>query len=182
MPAQPRVAKVLAILLVSMTMGAIILMALGHNPPKAGPFSLWTYYRLDSVKNAITSQAAQLPERWNSIEISYSGTKNGNIEQLASLGGLSRPEDINFHFCIYNDLGGTDGQIEATEKWQKQNSASPNRTWNGGNKTIRICLIADGKTARPTDCQIKRLQVLLEGLCKTFSIQPSAIKYPGDWR
>lgn len=181
MPAQPRVAKVLAILLVSMTSGAIILMALGHNPPTAGPFSLWTYYRLDSVKNAISSQAAQSPERWNSIEIFYSGTKNGNIEQLASLGGLSGTEDINFHFCIYNGLGGTDGQIEPTQRWQKQNSASLHRTRNT-NKTIRICLIADGKTVRPTDCQIKRLQVLLEGLCKTFTISPSSIQYPGDWR
>ncbi len=177
MPAQPRVAKVLAILLVSMTTGAIVLMALGHNPPTAGPFSLWTYYRLDSVKSAISSQAAQSPERWNSIEIFYSGTKTGNIEQLASLGGLSGAQDINFHFCIYNGFGGTDGQIAPTEKWQKQNSA-----FRGGNRTIRICLIADGKTVRPTDCQIKRLQVLLEGLCKTFQILPSSIQYPGDWR
>ncbi|MCK4821571.1 hypothetical protein KA005_37740, partial [bacterium] len=52
MPNQVRVAKVLATLLTSMTIGAIVLMALGHNPPSAGPFSLWTYYRLDPVKKA----------------------------------------------------------------------------------------------------------------------------------
>ena len=69
MPTQPRVAKVLALLLVSMTTGAIILMALGHNPPSAGPFSLWTYYRLDPVNQTIRSQAAQSPNRWNRIEI-----------------------------------------------------------------------------------------------------------------
>lgn len=182
MPAQPRVAKVLAILLVSMTTGAIVLMALGHNPPTAGPFSLWTYYRLDSVKSAISSQAAQSPERWNSIEIYYSGTRTGNIKQLASLSGLSETGNINFHFCICNGLDGTDGQIQPTEKWQKQYPASPNSSWYGSNRTIRICLIADGKTARPTDCQIKRLQVLLEGLCKTFHILPNSIHYPSDWR
>ena len=38
MPNQVRVTKVLATLLASMTIGAIILMALGHNPPSAGPF------------------------------------------------------------------------------------------------------------------------------------------------
>ena len=50
MPNQARVAKVLAALLASMTTGAIVLMALGHNPPSAGPFSLWTYCSLDPVK------------------------------------------------------------------------------------------------------------------------------------
>ena len=34
---QPRVARVLVVLLVSMTTGAIVLMALGNHPPSAGP-------------------------------------------------------------------------------------------------------------------------------------------------
>jgi hypothetical protein len=182
MPNQARVAKVLAILLASMTTGAIILMALGHNPPSAGPFSLWTYYRLDPVKNAISSQAAQSPDRWNRIEIFLSGTKTGNIEQLASLNGLTKLEDINCHFCLCNGHGGRDGQIQPTKKWQKQMSATTSRTWYGSSQTIRICIIADGKTTYPTDCQIKRIQVLVEGLCKKFSIRPESIYYPSDWR
>jgi hypothetical protein len=40
MSKQPRVVKVLAALLVSMTVGAFVLMALGNNPPSAGPFCL----------------------------------------------------------------------------------------------------------------------------------------------
>ena len=84
MPNQARVAKVLAILLASMTIGATVLMALGHNPPSAGPFSLWTYYRLDPVSKAISSQAARSPVRWNRIEIFYSGTQTGNLPQLTS--------------------------------------------------------------------------------------------------
>ncbi len=182
MPTQPRVAKVLALLLISMTTGAIILMALGHNPPSAGPFSLWTYYRLDPVNKTIHSQAAQSPNRWNRIEIYYSGTKTGNIEQLASFNGLANHEDINCHFCLCNGYGGTDGQIQPTEKWQRQWSAIPSRTWYGSGQTIRICVIADGKTSRPTDCQIKRIQVLVEGLSEKFHIQPKSIYYPGDWR
>lgn len=182
MPAQPRVAKVLALLLVSMTAGAIILMALGHNPPSAGPFSLWTYYRLDPVHQTIRSKATQSPNRWNRIEIYYSGTRTGNIKQLASFYGLSKNEDINCHFCICNGSGGADGQIQPTERWQKQWSAVPSRTWYVSGQTIRICIIADGKTARPTDCQIKRIHVLVEGLCKTFHIRPESIHYLGDWR
>lgn len=178
MPNQARVAKVLATLLASMTAGAIVLMAMGHNPPSAGPFSLWTYYSLDPVKKAIFSRAVQSTNNWNSIEIYYSGTQTGNIEQLASLSGLANPDDINCHFCIYNGFGGSDGQIQTTNKWQKQSPA----TSKGSNKTIRICIIADGKTKHPTDCQLKRIQVLVDALCKKFNIQFRSIDYPSEWR
>lgn len=177
MPNQARVAKVLATLLASMTIGAIVLLALGHNPPSAGPFSLWTYYSLDPVKKAISTQATQSPDNWNSIQIYYSNTSTGNIEQLASLNGLANPDDINCHFCIYNGFGGTDGQIQTTKRWQKQSPA----TSAGSNKTIRICIIADGKTKHPTDCQLKRIQVLIDALCKKFRIQFRSIDYPSEW-
>ena len=177
MPNQVRVAKVLATLLASMTIGAIVLMALGHNPPSAGPFSLWTYYRLDPVKKAISSQTAQSSDNWNSIQIYYSSTATGNIEQLASLNGLANPDDINCHFCVNNGFGGSDGQIQTTKKWQNQSPA----TSRGSSKTIRICIIADGKTKHPTDCQLKRIQVLVEALCKKFHIQFSSIDYPSEW-
>ena len=177
---QPRVAKVLAALLVSMTAGAIVLMTLGNNPPSAGPFCLSSYYRLNPVENAVSSRAAQSPDRWNCIEIYYSGTKAGNIEQLALFNGLAGPEDINSHFCLCNGRGGEDGQILATEKWQRQWPLIPGRTWYGSSQTIRICVIADGKTTRPTDCQIKRLETLVDGLCKKFHIRPESIYYPND--
>jgi hypothetical protein len=178
MPNQARVAKVLATLLTSMTVGAIILMALGHNPPSAGPFSLWTYYRLDPVNKAISSRSIQTKNDWNSIDIYYSGTKTGNIAQLASFNGLTNPDDINCHFCVYNGSGGNDGQIQTTKKWQQQSSATSSES----NKTIRICIIADGKTKHPTDCQLKRIQVLVDALCKKFRIQFGSINYPSEWR
>ena len=179
---QPRVAKVLAALLVSMTAGAIFLMALGNNPPSAGPFCLSSYYRLDPVEKAILSRAAQSPDRWNCIEIYYSGTRAGNIEHLASLSGLASAEDINCHFVICNGLGGGDGQIQSTEKWQNQWSIIPGRTWYGSGQTIRICVIANGKSARPTDSQKQKTQVLVEELCRRFGIQPESVYYPGDWQ
>lgn len=179
---QPRVVKVLAALLASMTAGAIVLMALGNNPPSAGAFCLWSYYRLDPVERAISSQAAQHPSRWSYIEIYYSGTKAGNIEQLSSLSGLTCPEDINCHFVICNGLGGGDGQIQPTEKWQKQWSTIPGRNWYGSSQTIRICIIADPPTTDPTDCQVRRTEALVEALCRKFNIAPEFIRYPGDWQ
>ncbi len=179
---QPRVAKVLAALLISMTSGAIVLMALGNNPPSAPAFCLYSYYRLDAVQEAIKSRAAQSPDRWNRIEIYYSGTKAGNIEQLASLNGLANPDDINCHFCVYNGLGGGDGQIKPTQKWEKQWAIIPGRTWYGSGQTIRICVVADRNTARPTDCQIKRTEALTESLCRKFDIGPEYVYYPSDWQ
>lgn len=177
---QPRAARVLAALLVSMTIGAIILMALGNNPPSAGPFCLNAYYRLEPLEKAISSQTSQLPGRWERIEVYYSHTRAGNIQQLAALEGLAGPEDINSHFIICNGLGGRDGQIQKTEKWQRQWSIIPAKDWYGTGRTIRICIIADPKTASPTDFQIKRAEALVEVLARRFDIAPQSLHYPPD--
>jgi hypothetical protein len=183
MSGQTRVAKVLAALLVSMTTGAMVLIALGNNPPSEGPFCLSSFYHLDPVEEAIHSQAYQSADRWNCIEIYYSGTKAGNIEQLTSMSGLASPEDLNCHFVVCNGLGGIDGQIQPTKKWQRQWSIVPGRTWYGSSQTIRICAIADpSQQDGPTDCQIKRLEALVQGLCRKFSIRPVSVYYPNDRR
>ena len=171
----------MAALLLSMTAGAIILMALGNNPPSAGPFCLSSYYRLDPLEQAVLSREVQSPDRWNIIEVYYSDTKAGNIEQLASLDGLAGIEDINCHFVVCNGLGGGDGQIQTAEKWQRQWSIVPGRTWYGSPQTIRICVIADDKTAFPTDTQKKRVEALVERLSRRFEIQPQSIYYPSIW-
>jgi hypothetical protein len=179
---QPRSVRVLVALLVSMTVGAVVLMALGNNPPSAGPFCLSSYYHLDRIEKTILSRAAQYPGRWNRIEIYYSATKAGNVEQLASLSGLTGPDEINCHFVICNGLGGDDGQIQPTEKWQRQWSIIPGRTWYGTGQTIRICIIADDEAASLTDSQVKRTEALVEALCRKFEIPTDSVFYPSDWR
>ncbi|NIP23380.1 MAG: hypothetical protein GWN67_04620 [Phycisphaerae bacterium] len=180
---QPRVAKVLAALLVSMTVGAVVLMALGNNPPSEGVFSLSTYYlkNLDSVEEAVRSSAYQSAGRWDRVEIYYSGTKGGNIKQLTSLSGLAGTEDINCHFVICNGLGAGDGQIQSTEKWKRQWSMISGRTWYGSGKTIRICVIADGKSALPTDSQRQMTRELVKELRRRFEIQTDSVYYPNNW-
>ena len=178
---QPRIVKVLAALLISMTFGAIVLMALGNNAPKAGPFCLSSYYRLDPIEKAVCSVATQYPARWNCIEIYYSNTKSGNIDQLASLDGLTNPDDINCHFVVCNGLGGGDGQIQPAEKWQRQWSAIPGKTWYGSGQTIRICIVTDGLMAKPTDFQKKRTETLIQALYRKFEIDPQSLYYPSGW-
>jgi hypothetical protein len=171
---QPRVVKVLGALLVSMTVGAFVLMALGNNPPSAGPFCLSAYYRLTSVDQAVRSKACQAPNRWTAIEIFFSGTKGGSLQQPTGAA------DMNCHFVICNGAGAGDGEIQASEQWQKQWSIQPGRTWQGSDKTIRICLIGDGVQTMPTDYQLKRLEMLLEALCRKFRIPASAVFLPTD--
>ena len=182
MPNQLRVTRVLVVLLVSMTTGAVVLMALGNHPPSAGPFCLSTYYRLDPIQQAVCSRVAQAPGRWESIEVYYSGTKAGNIDQIASLSGLANSDDINCHFVVCNGLGGSDGQVQTTEKWQKQWSVIPDHTWYGSGRTIRVCLVADGRGIRLSDSQIKRTEALVESLSMKFNVPATKIFYPTNWR
>ena len=100
MSKQPRVVKVLAALLVSMTVGAFVLMALGNNPPSAGPFCLSAYYRLDSVDHVVQSKACQVPHRWNIIEIYFSGTKRGSLQQAP---WISQPQQTRHRHIGIND-------------------------------------------------------------------------------
>jgi len=179
MPNPARLVKVLATLLASMTIGAVVLMTMGHNPPIAGTFSLFTYESLPSVKKLLGSVPYQSKDRWNWIEIFYSGSNSGNIGQSSN--GLPNSQDVNYHFCVYNGKGGNDGHIQLSEKWQNQNSVSSPNSWVGSDQAIRICVVADGRNIRPTDCQIKRIQVLVEELRRNFNIQPDSIFYPNDW-
>jgi len=183
MSLQTRDAKIFAALLISVTIGAIVLMVLGNNPPPAGAFCLSEYYSLRPIEEVVFSRAAQLPDHWGRIEIYYSGTKAGNIEQLASLRGLANPEDVNCHFVVCNGLGGDDGQIQSTERWQRQWSIIPDQSWYGSERTIRICVIADEQTSCPTNFQINRTEALTEQLSEKFNIHPKDnIEYPSGWR
>ena len=178
MTTHSRETKVLVVLGISIILGAIILNALGHNPPSAGAFCLSRYYRLGSVKKSILSRADQLPGRWSRIEIYYSNTESGNIE--SAYGGLSNvcgDEHINCHFVICDGRVGHDGQILPTEKWQRQSSVM-----DYSKQTIRICVIVNDKDKIPTDSQIKRTEALVERLCRKFNIQPESVQYPDDWQ
>ncbi len=184
---ESREAKVFAALAISMTLGVVILQSLGNNPPSAGAFCLSRYTRAVPVEEAVLSRAAQPVSLWSGIEIYYSGTMSGNIQQLAFLSGLGNPEDINCHYVICNGLGAGDGQIQPTEKWQRQQPVNldwlsqkpPAGNWG---QTIFICVIADVKTAGPTGMQIEKTEELVEGLCIKFDIQSESIHYPGDWQ
>jgi len=173
---QSRSTKVFAAALISIGIGAIILNILDKSPPPAGAFSLSEYYHLAPVEKVISYNIARTSHHWNSIKISYSNTKPIGTDKQSAQSSL-----VNYHFIIWNGLIGEDGQIQPTWKWQKQKSIKPFRSRDGSEKTIHICIIADGKITYPTDCQIKRTEMLVEALSRRFDIQPASIYYPPNW-
>jgi hypothetical protein len=164
MSVRSRQAKVFAALLVSITVGAIILKVLGNNPPSAGAFCLSRYYRLDPVEKSILSRATQHAGRWSHIEICYSGTgaptkpAEGGHDQgrrcrpdnAVTCGSdrldtrcsmLDARQEWRCHFIICNGRIGHDGQILSTEIWQKQCSPhqlhQSGKSQTGGGQLVR---------------------------------------------
>ncbi|MEN6386505.1 MAG: hypothetical protein ABFD79_15105 [Phycisphaerales bacterium] len=179
MTGQPRQAKILICLVVAMTAGAALLMALDHQSISAGAFSLASYSTLGSIDSVTITRQNTTSDRWNQIEVFFSNSKGGDLAQIASLTGLTNPDDLNFHFLICNSLGGIDGQIQPTEKWLNQWSALPAAGWYGTNKTIRVCVVGE-KSEGASDYQISRAEELVEDLAEKFGISAANIHYPWE--
>ena len=182
MQKQTRTAKILVSLVASMSLGALILIALDNQTISAGPFSLASYVRLNPVEEVTSTLSIPNAHNWNRIYVHYSSASAANLEQLAAVNDLANPKELNFHFAVFNGIDSTDGKIHATEKWLKQSPALPEKNWLGSSQAIRICVIADGIRALPTDCQVKRTAALIESLARKFNIQTAEIHYPTNWQ
>jgi len=176
---QSRLWKTLLTLLVSMTSGALILILLGDRPPSAGAFSLSVYYQLGPMAEVIESDVEPVMGRWNRIEICYSGTRGLDAEWLASLQGLRMGPDLEYHFVVCNELGAEDGQILATPRWENQQAVRSVQTGYPSEGTIRICLVAEGRSGHTTDLQFKRVESLVETLTQRFGINEQSVSYSG---
>ena len=182
MNGQARTIKVLIFLVASMTFGAFVLMALDRDNISAGPFSLSSYTRLNSIDQIAVSPIKSDQVKWNRIEVFYSNTTTGNLEDIAMVEGVSNSQDLNFHLLVFNGDGGQDGQIAATNKWKRQLASVPSRTWVGSSGTIRVCVVADGISLYPTGSQIQRTAALVESLSRKCQIPANQIRYPANWQ
>jgi hypothetical protein len=174
--------KVLGSLVASMTVGAAVLLVFERRPVPAGAFSLASYTSLKSVEQVAAGGIIPSYGRWESVEVFYSNTAAGNIRQLAALEGLASAEDVNFHFLVCNGRGGADGQIQPSDRWQRQRPCIPDGLWDGSGRSIRICVVGDTGNRPATDCQAKRTAELIEQICRKFSIGPQGVSYPQGWQ
>ena len=187
MGAQPREVKVVAALSASMTIGFLVLMALGNNPPSAGAFCLSSYYRLEPVNNVISHPAdsnIQL-KPWKRIKVSYINIPSVQ-NKLSDKNRWKQPENINKpltgsqsesqqirgHFFICDGIVGNNGQIIPTHKWQQQQQIS-----SEDDSTIVISVITGGYSNGPTGIQIERTGELVVAISKKFNIPTEYILY-----
>lgn len=170
-----RKVKVLVSLIVSMTIGAFVLMMLDDQALSEGPFSLAGLYNLTPAAEKIAPSSRTSNHRdWQSLEIYYSQPTDQDINLLAA------SSKAGMHFIIANGDCGTDGLISPTEKWRKQQTCLSSNI--KGSNIIRICIIDNGEGATPTDCQVLRTIELVDALSKKYNITRKKINYPKDWQ
>ena len=182
MQKQTRTVRIFISLIVSMSIGALALMALDSRSFSAGPFSLASYTSLSSPQQAAGDIAIPDIYSFQQIHIEYSIASAGNIEQLAAANGLPKPEDLDFHFVVFNGFDGIDGEIIATEKWFTQRPAASISASGKHSQAIEIRVISNAIETKPTDCQVKRTADLVESLARKCSIPTSNIHYPKNWQ
>lgn len=175
MATRNRSIAVLFALIASMTIGALILMALDNYRPRAGAYSLSSYLRLDPIEEVTKNTLLVAPVQWHRVEVYYSWTSGGNAEDLSLLTGLANGSKAEFHFVVCNGNGGDDGSVQAGDFWKLQ------RLCQNKGGVIRVCVISDGNFETLTESQAKRTVDLVRSLSRTFQISPENIRFPVNW-
>ncbi|MCI0498555.1 MAG: hypothetical protein L0Y36_02590 [Planctomycetales bacterium] len=167
---------VLFSLIASMTLGAVVLMAMDNHRPISGAYSLSSYLRLDPVEDVVKNTLTTAPGHWDQVEVYYSRTAGGNADELGLLMELANGSQPEFHFVVGNGNGTDDGHIQAGDLWKLQ------RLCQGRSGVVRVCVVGDAQGDSVTDCQIKRTHALVENLIHTFGMLPHSVSYPANWQ
>lgn len=181
---QARTSRVLIALIVSMTIGAVVLMALDNGGLLGGAWSLSVHQRLNRlnpIEPLVSGAADSSVHTWNRIEVFYSSTTSGNLRELAILHGLQTGHDLNAHFIVCNGVGAKEGWVDPTERWQDRNPCLPDGQWRGTVDTVRICVVADGIGTMPTETQRTRTADLVNILCKKYKVSRKQVIWPAKW-
>ncbi len=172
---QARTSRVLIALIVSMTIGAVVLMALDNGALQGGAFSLSVFNRLPAIEDIVIDSASEKIGEWSRIEVFYSNTSSGNVKELTVLTSLTGNRDLDAHFVICNGKGGNQGDVQPTARWREQKPSL-----SGHGRTIRICIVADGVNTPATECQITRTDDLIKFFCKKFGVVKKNISRPAS--
>lgn len=169
---QGRLTKVMLLLIMAMTVGALILLGLEGKPVKPMPFSLSTQIQLASINNAMGTDVGIEPGRWQRVEVFY---RNPN-QKMDMEKGLTGEWATAYHFIISSRNTGTDGQIYASDRWAKQLSCLHPTEGPYDSQTIRICLATeDAHQKTCSDLQALQLQKLVSKLVKTCQIDVNVV-------
>jgi len=164
---QGRLTKVMLLLIMAMTVGALVLLGLEGKPIKPMPFSLATQGQLTSINTAMGTDVGIEPGRWQRLEVSY----RTPLAQMNLEDGLTGEYATAYHFIISDENSGRDGQIYASDRWTKQLSCLHPTQGPYNRQTIRICLLCrDSGHRTGSDLQAQQLQKLVSNLVKNCQI------------
>jgi hypothetical protein len=169
-------------LVASMTLGAVVLMAVDRKTVSDGAFSLAVYRQLSPVEKVVLDNMKASQRNWDRVQVFFSGTSSSNADKI--LQKHTGIDGVQFHFLVCNGVGsdseGTqiaDGQIEFTNQWVNQKPCLAT-----ADTTIRICVVSDGIVTVPTDSQIKRVTMLVRLFNQRLGIPTNNISYPANWQ
>ncbi|NLH17296.1 MAG: hypothetical protein GX455_12015 [Phycisphaerae bacterium] len=179
---QNRAFKVWMSLVASMTLGAVVLMAVDRKTVSDGAFSLAGYVQLSSVEQIVLDSIKAAPGNWNRVQVFFSGTSTSHTDKI--LQKFTGSDGVQFHFIVCNGIGSdnegkqiADGQIEYTTQWVQQKPCLGSE-----DATIRICVVSDGIVTVPTDSQIKRVAMLVRLFNQRLGVPSKNISFPANWQ
>ena len=166
---QGRLVKVMIVLMVAMTSGALILLTLEGRPIKPMPFSLSRQTQLTDIDDALTTTSGIEIGRWKRIQLAYE-PNNGRI---ADSKPLTADLALKYHFVIADQPAG-DGKIYTSPRWIRQLTClSPDAKNNSHN--IRICILLGPEQNSCSPRQDRQRQALVLSLVKQCQIEPKTI-------
>ncbi len=156
---------VVFVTLIAFVTGTSALLLALSRPPLT-PDSLYAIESTGAgVQSIFQTQNPIAPSAWRTIYIHHSRTPDGNSQSLAQPTG-----ELADHFVITNGQGGSDGQIEVSQRWHQQ---TPGLYIN--RESISICVIGDLDRALPTNKQLQTLDTLVTALQAQLQIPPQNI-------
>ena len=166
MSSRERMTKVLSLLELSVTGGAIILRFLQPAPLlNVTAFSLAAAF--NPIQQIFETRVPVDAGKWQYIELHQSGGLKGNARSLAEFGRREGLGGSAYHFVITNGRGGPDGRIQVSQQWTEQKTQRAygiGRGLSSAGSTIRICLIGDFREGSPGPMQLSQLEALLRSL------------------
>ena len=139
-------------------------------------------------------------QRWTSIVIHHSSTPAGDVASVARLQGAHDANGIGYHFIIGNGQGITDGFIQVSSRWNRQEvgahvASIARQSGNGATLVSRqrkpsadelnrhavgICLIGNGDRRPFTENQMRELATLVRRLQKELNISADHVYLHSD--
>ena len=173
---QGRLLKVMLTLVVAMTSGSLILLALEGKPIQPGPYSLYVERNLTPVETALHTEIPIEPGRWNRIDVSYLPNQGQFSPQL----GLTGEYAQKYHIVIPDESTEPNNHICSSYRWTKQLACFDPPNGLLDHQVIKICLLTNNNNNQNacTPIQVQQLQSVVDYLIKTCNIEPNIKWHP----